>query len=144
MINATILNISMLSAVPASVFLLSDILPNVTALGRVLTWEVKSGLTTFFGFISPKKKILSNQRNFSFSQPFFLKTPNSLFSSKNFKVIIINVNRAVNVVTKLFLAVIIDIERRKIDCSSFVMCPLLAPLVIGFFSFFFCCGRLQY
>ncbi len=27
------------------------------------------------------------------------------------------------------------------DCLSFVMCPLLAPLVIGFFI---CCGRLQY
>ncbi len=25
----------------------------------------------------------------------------------------------------------------NIDCSSFVMCPLLVPLVIGFFSFFF-------
>jgi hypothetical protein len=25
----------------------------------------------------------------------------------------------------------------NIDCLSFVMCPLLAPLVIGFFSFFF-------
>jgi len=31
-----------------------------------------------------------------------------------------------------------------IDCLSFVMCPLLVPLVIGFFSFFFCCGCLQY
>jgi len=39
---------------------------------------------------------------------------------------------------------LIDIERRKIDCLSFVMCPLLAPLIIGFFSFFFCCGHLQY
>ncbi len=25
----------------------------------------------------------------------------------------------------------------NIDCLSFVMCPLLTPLVIGFFSFFF-------
>ncbi len=32
---------------------------------------------------------------------------------------------------------IIDIKRQKIDCLSFVMCPLLASLVIGFFSFFF-------
>ncbi len=32
----------------------------------------------------------------------------------------------------------------NIDCSSFVMCPLLVLLVIGFFSFFFCCGHLQY
>ncbi len=31
-----------------------------------------------------------------------------------------------------------------IDCLSFVMCPLLAPLIIGFFSFFFCCSHLQY
>jgi hypothetical protein len=30
----------------------------------------------------------------------------------------------------------IDIERPKIDCLSFVMCPLLAQLKIGFFSFF--------
>ncbi len=28
----------------------------------------------------------------------------------------------------------IDIERRKIDCLSFVVCPLLAQLIIGFFS----------
>ena len=28
----------------------------------------------------------------------------------------------------------------NIDCLSFVECPLLAPLVIGFFSFFSCCG----
>jgi hypothetical protein len=28
----------------------------------------------------------------------------------------------------------IDIERRKIDCLSFVMCPLPAQLIIGFFS----------
>ncbi len=32
---------------------------------------------------------------------------------------------------------IIDIERPKIDCLSFVMCPLLAQLKIGFFSSFF-------
>ncbi len=32
---------------------------------------------------------------------------------------------------------IIDIERPKIDCLSFVMCPLLAQLKIGFFSLFF-------
>jgi hypothetical protein len=25
----------------------------------------------------------------------------------------------------------------NIDCLSFVVCPLLAPLIIGFFSFFF-------
>ncbi len=56
MINANIINIAMLNAVPASVFLMSVILPNDTALGRVLIWEVKSGLTTFFGFISPKKR----------------------------------------------------------------------------------------
>jgi hypothetical protein len=31
----------------------------------------------------------------------------------------------------------IDIERRKIDCSSFVMCPLQALLIIGFSSYFF-------
>jgi hypothetical protein len=31
---------------------------------------------------------------------------------------------------------IIDIERPKIDCLSFVMCLLLAQLKIGFFSFF--------
>jgi hypothetical protein len=31
-----------------------------------------------------------------------------------------------------------------IDCLSFVVCPLLAPLVLYFFSFFFCCGHLQY
>ncbi len=31
----------------------------------------------------------------------------------------------------------IDIERPKIDCLSFVMCPLLAQLKIGFFSSFF-------
>jgi hypothetical protein len=30
----------------------------------------------------------------------------------------------------------IDIERHKKDCLSFVMCPLLAQLIIGFFSFF--------
>jgi hypothetical protein len=30
-----------------------------------------------------------------------------------------------------------DIERLKIDCLSFVMCPLLAQLKIGFFSFIF-------
>ncbi len=29
----------------------------------------------------------------------------------------------------------------KIDCLSFVMCPLIAQLIIGFF---FCCDRLQY
>jgi hypothetical protein len=28
----------------------------------------------------------------------------------------------------------IDIERPKIDCLSFVMCPLLAQLKIGFFA----------
>ncbi len=32
---------------------------------------------------------------------------------------------------------IINIERRKIDCLSFVMCPLLAKLIIAFFSSFF-------
>ncbi len=31
----------------------------------------------------------------------------------------------------------IDIERPNIDCLSFVMCPLLAQLKIGFFSFIF-------
>jgi hypothetical protein len=31
----------------------------------------------------------------------------------------------------------IDIERPKIDCLSFVMCPLLAQPKIGFFSSFF-------
>ncbi len=31
----------------------------------------------------------------------------------------------------------IDIERPKIDCLSFVMCPLLAQLKIGFFYFIF-------
>jgi hypothetical protein len=31
----------------------------------------------------------------------------------------------------------IDIERPKIDCLSFVMCPLPAQLIIGFFSFLF-------
>jgi hypothetical protein len=30
----------------------------------------------------------------------------------------------------------IDIERPKIDCLSFVMCPLLAQLKIGIFSSF--------
>jgi hypothetical protein len=29
----------------------------------------------------------------------------------------------------------IDIEAQKIDCLSFVMCPLLAQLIIGIFSF---------
>jgi hypothetical protein len=32
---------------------------------------------------------------------------------------------------------IIDIERPKIDCLSFVMCLLLAQLKTGFFSIFF-------
>jgi len=32
---------------------------------------------------------------------------------------------------------LIDIKRPKIDCLSFVMCPLLAQLKIGFFSSFF-------
>ncbi len=31
-------------------------------------------------------------------------------------------------------------QKAKIDCLSFVMCPLLAQLIIAFF----CCGRLQY
>ncbi len=31
----------------------------------------------------------------------------------------------------------LDIERPKIDCLSFVMCPLLAQLKTGFFSIFF-------
>jgi hypothetical protein len=35
-------------------------------------------------------------------------------------------------------------QRAKIDCLSFVMCPLLAQLIIGLFSFFFWCGYLQY
>jgi hypothetical protein len=35
-----------------------------------------------------------------------------------------------------FIAVTIDIERPKIDCLSFVMCPLLAQLKIVFFSSF--------
>ncbi len=39
---------------------------------------------------------------------------------------------------------IIDIEGAKIDCLSLFMCPLLAQCKIGFFSFFFCCGRLHY
>jgi hypothetical protein len=32
----------------------------------------------------------------------------------------------------------------NMDCLSFAMCPLLALLVIGFFSFFFYCSHLQY
>ncbi len=36
---------------------------------------------------------------------------------------------------------------RNIDCLSFAMCPLLAPVLIVnrllFFFFFFCCGHLQ-
>jgi hypothetical protein len=32
-------------------------------------------------------------------------------------------------------------HRSNIDCLSFVMCSQLAMLVIGFFSFFFCCGH---
>ncbi len=36
---------------------------------------------------------------------------------------------------------------RNIDCLSFVMCPLLVPVLIVnrllFFSFFFCCSHLQ-
>jgi hypothetical protein len=36
-----------------------------------------------------------------------------------------------------FTVATIDIDRPKIDCLSFVMCPLLAQLKIGFFSSFF-------
>ncbi len=30
----------------------------------------------------------------------------------------------------------VDIERQKLDCLSFVMCPLLVQLIIGFFFLF--------
>jgi len=35
-------------------------------------------------------------------------------------------------------------RKAKIDCLSFVMCPLLAQLIIAFFFLFFCCSLLQY
>ena len=35
-------------------------------------------------------------------------------------------------ISSLDLGTTIDIERRKIDCLSFVMCPLLAQLILFF------------
>ncbi len=82
MINATFLNIAMLSAALVSVFLMSVILPNVTALGRDLTWEVKSGLTTFFGFISPKKRFFQIKGIFLSFHHFFENSKFIVFFKK--------------------------------------------------------------